>query len=306
MSDLSFSTLDVFTDVRFGGNPLAVVLGADALTTAQMQRLAREFNLSETVFPVAATADDCAMQLRIFTALEELPFAGHPIVGAACALAELGLVPPGSEVRLQFQTGVGAVPVSIRHALNRPPHAELTTVQAPHFGAHVDAREDLGAVVGLTPDDIGHDEGHGFETARVVSCGLPMLLVPLRSPECLAGIEVDFHALRALLQSCAAHSLYLYARGYEGELRCRMFSPGIGEDPATGSAAAALGARLAQDLIDRDETSPGPWQWTILQGLEMGRPSRIEVSAARGQAGVGAVTVGGYAVPVMSGSVHAL
>lgn len=298
MSELSFLILDVFSRRRYHGNPLAVVMGADALAPAQLQRVAQEFNLSETVFPVAATQDDCAMRLRIFTPRAELPFAGHPIVGAACALAELGLVPPGSQARLHLQTGVGAVPVTIRNGADGL-CAELLTAQPPQFGPSLDDRQHLAAVLGLAVTDLGN-----AEPARVAGCGLPFLLLALRGPECLAGIEVDWGALPQLLRSCAAYGLYVYALGYEGELRCRMFAPDIGEDPATGSAAAALGARLAQDRIDQGRAGPDGWRWTVAQGLEMGRPSRIEIGARVHEGAVAAISVGGHAVVTMSGSLH--
>lgn len=297
MNPLRFHTLDVFTDAPYGGNPLAVVLGAEALTTAQMQRIAREFNLSETVFLLEATRGGAMSRVRIFTPHEELPFAGHPIVGTACLLAMIGLVPPGNELCFALEAGIGLVPVRVDHH-EELPYAELTTAVLPSFEGQAPETEPLAAVLGLQAQDLGF----GAEGPRVASCGMPVLLVPLRAPELLAGVEVDFARLPALLRAAGAKNVYLYARGYEGELRTRMFMPGIGEDPATGAAAAALAGRLASEAAQTE----GTLRWKIAQGVEMGRPSEIHISADKTLGAVCAVRVGGYAVRVMEGMLHAV
>lgn len=293
---LRFHTLDVFTRQAFGGNPLAVVLGGDELDAAQMQRIAREFGLSDTVFVLAATQPGALSRLRIFTPFEELPFAGHPIVGAACALATIGVLPRGDEVQIALEAGIGLVPVCVRHTPDVP-YAELSLTRPPAF-ASAPPDTDIGASLGLDAGDIGC----GAERPRVASCGLPTLLVPLRAPEQLAGIEPDPARLAATLTGSGARNLYAYARGYEGELRARMFMPGLGEDPATGSAAAALAARLADDSALPD----GRLDWKIVQGLEMGRRSELFVSAERAGGRVGAVRVGGHALRIMEGVLHAV
>lgn len=295
MSALRFHTLDVFTDEPYSGNPLAVVLGGDALSGAQMQRIAREFNLSETVFVLPATQPEAMLRLRIFTPYEELPFAGHPTVGAACLLAMRDLTPRGDEVSFALEEGIGLVQLRVQQQVSALPYAELTAAQAPSFGPAAATRA-IAATLGLSESEIGPD------APMVVSCGLPMLLVPLRAPETLAGISTDFVRLPLLLQSCAAHSLYVYAPGDESEVRARMFSPGIGEDPATGAAAAALAARLATDASQRD----GSLRWSVRQGLEMGRPSCLFISADKQAGRIAAVRVGGHAVSVMEGNLHAL
>ena len=293
---MRYHVLDVFTDQAFGGNPLAVVLGADELNGARLQRIAREFNLSETVFLMTPTRTDAAFRVRIFTPSEELPFAGHPVVGAACLLTHLGLVPSGNEVRFGFETGAGLVPVLIRNQGDAP-YAELTAPQAPALGASPTDIDAIARVLGLEADAIGHQG----EAPVVASCGLPALLVPLRSPELLAGICDDRPGLRALLECHAARVLYVYARGYEGELRARMFSTLVSEDPATGSAVAALAGRLALASESRNESLA----WTVVQGAEMGRPSTLYAFADRIDGRVAAVRVGGHAVPVMEGYLHA-
>lgn len=293
---LRFHTLDVFTQTPYGGNPLAVVLGGDELSSAQMQRIAREFNLSETVFLLAATHPEAMSRVRIFTPYEELPFAGHPIVGTACLLAIIGVVPPGNELRFGLEAGVGVVPLRVDHARELP-YAELTTAVLPSFEGRAPSANALAALLGLQVGDIGH----GSEQARVASCGMPVLLVPLRAPELLAGIEVDFARLPALLREAGAKNVYVYARGYEGEIRARMFMPGIGEDPATGAAAAALAGRLASESPEAE----GTLRWKILQGVEMGRPSELYGSADKVAGAVTAVRVGGHAVRLMEGVLHA-
>lgn len=293
---LRYHILDVFTDRAFGGNPLAVVLGGEDLNGAQMQRIAREFNLSETVFLLAATRSDAMSKVRIFTPFQELPFAGHPIVGTACLLALIGLVPPGSELTFGLEAGIGRVPLRIDHR-EEIPYAELSTAVLPSFEGQAPAASALAELLGLQPEDLAF----GHEAPRVASCGMPVLLVPLRSPELLAGIELDAARLPALLRTAGALNVYVYARGYEDELKARMFMPGIGEDPATGAAAAALAGRLATESPLRD----GRLNWKILQGLEMGRPSEILAAADKAAGEVRAVRVGGRAVRIMEGVLHA-
>ncbi len=294
MSLLRFNTVDVFTDEGYAGNPLAVVMGGADLSGAQMQRIAREFNLSETVFVLPSTRPDAALRLRIFTPLEELPFAGHPTIGAACLLASKGLVPRGNEVCFTLEEGVGPVAVRVKHLPGDLPYAELTAAQEPQFSPAAAAGA-IAETMGLSEDAVGAGG------PIVANCGLPMLLVPLRAPELLAGVDTDFNRLPGLLKSCAAHSVYVYAQGYEGELRARMFSPGIGEDPATGSAALALAARLAADSAEAEIAL----SWTVHQGEEMGRPSRLFISADKSAGRVSALRVGGYTVSVMEGHLNA-
>jgi trans-2,3-dihydro-3-hydroxyanthranilate isomerase len=292
---LRFHTLDVFSTEPFGGNPLAVVLGGDALSGAQMQRIAREFQLSETVFVLAATTATAMARLRIFTPFEELPFAGHPIVGAACALAILGFVPQGNALSFEFEAGIGPVAVHVRNTQGLP-YAELTTAQLPDFSGQAPADVVIAGALGLDPEQLNH----GAERARVASCGLPTLLVPLQSCEAMAGIEIDAPRLAALLPAAGARNVYAYARDYDGGLRARMFMPGIGEDPATGSAAAALAGRLASE----SDAADGRLEWIVRQGLEMGRPSELFISADRSAGQVTAVRVGGHAVRLMEGVLH--
>ena len=171
---LPYHILDVFTESPHSGNPLAVVLNADALTTAQMQAVARECNLSETVFVRAPRAQNALAHVRIFTPARELPFAGHPTVGTACLLSELGIAAQGEEERFVLEEGVGPVPVSVRRTAGRTAYAELTTAQLPEYGPAPD-EDVVAAILGLQRADLG-SQG---ERVRAVSCGVPFVLVPL-------------------------------------------------------------------------------------------------------------------------------
>ena len=297
MTTLAFHTLDVFTEQAYAGNPLAVVLDADALGTAQMQRIASEFNLSETVFVCAPRTPGALATARIFTPARELPFAGHPTVGIACLLAELGLVPAGAP-RLVLDEGVGAVAVELRREAGKPWFAQLTTAVAPETRPWDGDPAELAAVLGLEADAL-HLAG---ERPRQASCGNPFLLVPLRQPELLSSIAFDVQRGRALLAGQWGHAYYVYARGYEGELRARMFAPdlGVAEDPATGSAAVALAGALALEAPEPD----ADLRWTLHQGVEMGRPSQLYAEASKRGGRVVAVRVGGYAVRVTEGRMH--
>ena len=296
MSDtLAFYTLDVFTDTAFAGNPLAVVLDADALTTVQMQQLAGEFNLSETVFVQRTAHADADFRVRIFTPSIEMPFAGHPTVGTACLLAELG-VPRRQVEQIVLEENVGLVPVRLVSETARPWFAELTTalgpeVRAPDFDVAL-----LPAVLGL--------DAAGISGVRLASCGAVFVLVTLRQPELLASIAFDPTAARRLLVGSWAHGFHIAALGYEGEWRCRMFAPdlGVGEDPATGGAAVAFAGAMALDAAARGEQ--GEFAWTLHQGVEMGRPSLLQASASIAEGRVTAVRVGGHAVRVSEGRIR--
>lgn len=291
---LRFHTLDVFTQQLHGGNPLAVVFGGDALSPGQMQRVAREFNLSETVFVLPPTQAQAAHRLRIFTPARELPFAGHPTVGTACLLAELGLVPGSGELAFFLEEAVGLVPLRVRLTPAELPYAELDVAKLPEYGPPAPDRAVLAAILGLEPAVIGHRQ----EQPRQVSCGLPFILVPLSAPEQLAAVDFNPLLAREHLGGGWSSQLYVYAYGYEGELRARMFAPhlGVPEDPATGSAAAALAGALASEAA-----AEGPLHWTLHQGVEMNRPSQLQLSAERRGGRVVRVSVGGHSLRVSEG-----
>lgn len=294
--ELEFLTADVFTTRRFGGNPLALVLDADALDAATMQTVAREFNLSETAFVLRPDDTRHTARLRIFTPGRELPFAGHPTVGSALLLRHLGRC----DDLCILEEGVGPVEVRLE---GDPPVAELTVPRAPEEGPAPPAHE-VAALVGLEAGDL-RDDGYG---PAAVSVGVPFLVVPLRSREALARARPDTAAFERILGGGWAREVFLVVLEEEG-IHARMFAPalGIAEDPATGSAAAALAAYLGA----RHSGPPGELRWTIHQGVEMGRPSEIRIRAEVGKETanpgsrvVSRIRVAGSAVLVTRGTIR--
>ena len=277
---------DVFTDTPYAGNPLAVAIDPPELTAAQMQRVAAELNLSETVF--LRPRPDGTWTARIFTPVTELPFAGHPTVGAALALVDEGLVGDGTVV---LHEGVGAVPVEVADGV-----ATLTTPGPPQPVDVADPGEVV-EVLGLTFADLHPELG-----PRGWTVGVPFTMVGVRDLDVLARAAVDAARWQVEVAHSGAPDLYVLAPldGVRGERwRARMFGPAVGmvEDPATGSAAAAAAAYLAAHAGDV-RLDAG---WTIHQGVEMGRPSEIRIQPVRRSGELVAVRVGGCAVRVGSG-----
>ena len=295
-----FHTLDVFTDTLFGGNPLAVLTDARGLSDEQMQAITREFNLSETVFVFPPNDATNARRVRIFTPGRELPFAGHPTVGTAFLLASLGMIPiEEGETNIVLEEGVGPVHVTIRVQNGVPLSAQLTAAQAPEFRDDIPSTEELAELLSLSPYDIST----GKIRAQAVSCGVPFLLVPVNGRDAVARAKVNRQAWESTVQNHWATEIYVFdgsAANGGIAIRARMFAPmlGIGEDPATGSAAVCLAAYLAVRAEEGAQL-----EWTIEQGFEMGRPSVLEISAAMRADGVEAVRVAGKAVLVSSGKI---
>lgn len=291
-----FHTLDVFTDRVFGGNPLAVFPDAQGIAPEMMQRIARELNLSETVFVTGA--EGAAFDVRIFTPGMELPFAGHPTVGTAMLLAMLGRAPAGESVsRLVLNEQVGPVPVEVRMEDGRPTFAMFAAPRVPELGPPPPAPGVLAELLSIDEAELGGS----LETANY-SAGVPFLFVSVRGADALARVRLDVGAWERHLRDAWSPHVYVVAdaAGDEGvALRARMFAPamGITEDPATGGAATALAGLLAA----RDAESDGTWCWTVLQGVEMGRPSRIMIEADVRDRRVAQVRVGGGAVRVSEG-----
>ena len=294
--ELKYHLLDVFTDVPFGGNQLAVFPGAEGLDARDMQRIAGELALSETAFVLPSGRAGAAWRLRIFTPRIELPFAGHPSIGAARLLADLGMVErSGDEARFALDEAAGLVPVRVRYGAAVEPIAELTAAQLPVRGPEPPAVPLVAGLLGLDAPEI--DTSAGGPAAW--SAGVPFLFVPLRSSAALARAQVDLGRWRSLLSEWWAVHLYLFVPTEPGEIRARMFAPamGIAEDPATGAAAAAIAGMLAE----RAPAGDGTLHWTIHQGVEMGRPSRLAVAADRAGGQVTQVRVGGASVRVGDG-----
>jgi trans-2,3-dihydro-3-hydroxyanthranilate isomerase len=282
-----FVIADVFTDQPYSGNQLAVVFDADGLTKAQMQAVAAEFGFSETTFVLRPERDDHDVRVRIFTPATELPFAGHPTVGTALALA-WRKAPDERPPSVVLGEDAGPVPVELRYEKGEPVAAEFRAPALPVRGGPVDGQRCV-AALGLEPKDLVLADGLPGEA----SCGLPFLLVRLASVDALGRARM---LDPGLLDGLDATGVYLFVDG--DEIRSRMFSPldGIGEDPATGSAAAALAGFLG--TLDGPD---GTRRWRIRQGVEMGRPSLIEASARRERGRVVEVRVGGSAVKVAEG-----
>jgi len=298
--DLSFHTLDVFTDHPFGGNPLGVFPDTAHLPTDLMQTIAREMNLSETVFLGPAESPGCTARVRIFTPRVEVPFAGHPTVGAAIFLAGAGVERPrDGETTVVLEENVGPVPVTVRFENGAPTFARFTTAMLPEHRASPHSRVELAAMIGLDPVEVFPD---GLE-AEMVSCGLPYHVIPVESAEAVRRAALDLALWRRLLGNSWAHHVYLVGMDAEGDgvdVHVRMFAPGSGvfEDPATGSAAAALGGYLSKV----DGSPEASLSWTVEQGLEIDRPSLLYVEADRAGGKTTAVRVGGSAVHVSSGT----
>ncbi|MBI3792418.1 MAG: PhzF family phenazine biosynthesis protein [Gemmatimonadetes bacterium] len=294
-----YCTADVFTTVAFGGNQLAVLPDARGLSTEQMQAITREFNYAESVF-VFPPEKGGTRKLRIFTPGEEVPFAGHPTVGTAHVLAAIGEIPLDGEVtRIVFEEGVGPVPVMIRASGGVPTFAQLSVAKLPEIGPPPPTRQTLAEILSLDPEDIIG----GMSPPQAISCGLPFLLVPLRNRAAVAKARIRMDRWEAVLQRWWANMILVFSRDPEDpahDVRARMYGPGVGvmEDPATGSAAAALGGYLAQ----RDAKADGTLKWTVEQGYEMGRPSQLHVEADKVGGAITAIRVGGSSVLMAEGT----
>ena len=293
-----YITVDVFTDRAFGGNPLAVVLDAGGLSTAQMQAIATEFNYSETTFvlPPADPAHDA--QVRIFTVRHEIPFAGHPNVGTAFVLATLAATPPA---RLLFEEKAGLVPVEIMTDDGRVVATELTAPQKLKRLTQVSA-EQAAACLSLQASDVKTDR----HPPLIASVGLPFLIVEMTSRDALRRAQPDAAAFARTLPIDGNDAIYFYTRDVPAaeqplDLQARMLHPGASglcEDPATGSATAACAALLA----DLDPMTQGELKLSIGQGVDMGRPSLL-LTRVRKQAGaVSSIHVGGSSVQMMEGT----
>lgn len=291
----SYVTLDVFTDQLFGGNPLAVVLDAAGLSTDQMQKIAIEFGYSETTFVLPPVEAEHTAHVRIFTPGGELPFAGHPNIGTAFALARQaetqGKTLP--EILL-FEEKAGLVPVRLERENGRVVRAELKAPEAITKRSRM-IPETAALCLGLAPEDIRTDH----HAPQIVSVGLPFLIVELASRDALRRAYGEISAHRKFLASGGVNSVYAYTRNageseFEkgSDIQGRMFSPldGIAEDPATGSATAAAVAFLSALQNGADLSL------TFTQGVDMGRPSLLEARTDNGSA-----YVAGSCIPVMDG-----
>lgn len=296
-----FFTLDVFTDRAFGGNQLAVFPEAAAVPVGRMQEIAREFNFSETVFVLPPEDPAHARKVRIFTPGAELPFAGHPTVGTAHLLAATGAVPTvEGDNTFVLEEGVGPVRVRVRKERGDVTFAQLSVAKLPER-LDTAAPEHIAEALSLSRDDVV-DDGIG---PAVFSCGTPFLFARLREVDAVSRAELSSPAWKRALTERGTNELFFFAEGGRlpgAEIHGRMFAPGLGvpEDPATGSAVAALAGYLV--ALQRPED--GTARWTVEQGVELGRPSMLYLEADIREGAITAVRVGGRSVVVTEGTME--
>jgi trans-2,3-dihydro-3-hydroxyanthranilate isomerase len=300
---LKFHTLDVFTNRRFGGNPLAVVLDADALSTEQMQTVCREFNLSETIFVMKPENPANTAKVRIFFPGGEMAFAGHPTVGCAVLLAEMKFKAGCSfETEIRLEEKAGLVPVKVSR-IGDVPRAQFTAPVVPYYAeVGLPTVAETARSLNLAIEDIGFD-GHGIAS---LEGGPRFFYVPVKSRAALAKSQVIEPHWSALIRPMnGVDAVYLYTRGGDGprtDFRARMYGPtgGIPEDPATGSATALLAAQL----LKAESLKDGKHKWQLEQGYEMGRPSDLHLEADVQSGKLTAVRVAGQAIKVMQGTLE--
>ncbi|KMO33823.1 phenazine biosynthesis protein PhzF [Methylobacterium variabile] len=296
-----YATLDVFTERPLAGNPLAVVLDAEGLDDAAMQAIAREFNLSETVFVLPPAQSRHRARLRIFTPAQELAFAGHPTVGTAVLLA-LGdrRAEVADAVAFGLEEQVGVVPCVVETGEGRG-RARFRLPRLPESWGEGDGPDATGiaAGLGLSPSEIGFAR---HRPSRY-SAGTPFHLVPVQGLDALGRARAGADSLAAAFGPGAKVFLYTGETDAAGHsFRARMFAPGAGiaEDPATGGAVAAFAGALMQF----EPLGSGTHDLVIAQGFEMGRPSEIALQLVIEDGALRAAEIGGSAVVVSEGELR--
>jgi trans-2,3-dihydro-3-hydroxyanthranilate isomerase len=292
---LRYFTCDVFTEQRFGGNPLAVLPEAEGLADEAMQQIAREFNFSETTF-VFPPERGHTRKVRIFTPSIEVPFAGHPNVGTAFVLAHAGeLGELDGSISVTFEERAGLVPVDIEIVDGVPRSCELLAPERFSFGEHAPL-EAVAVALSLSVDDIVSRT----HPPQVASVGFPFLFVELCNRDALSRARIQLDGFEALAAAGLPPDLHCYVRSDDDfDLRTRMFAPldGVPEDPATGSANCALAAMLG--ALDR--RVEGELRLRIAQGVEMGRPSVLDTRVEKRAGEVVSARIGGACVMVSEG-----
>ena len=294
-----FATLDVFTTARFAGNPLAVVLDSDGLDTGAMLAIAREFNLSETVFVHPPAAPEKRARLRIFTTARELPFAGHPTVGTAVLLAILDGRDGTTDIVLEEQ--IGDVHCRVRPTGSDSGHAGFDLPRLPTREPGDGDPAIMAAAIGLDTGDVGVD----VWPVERWSAGNPFTFVPVGGLDAVQRCHVDLAGFDDAFRCGGAAAAFVFCRetaGRHADFHARMFAPGMGpiEDPATGSAVAAFAGYLAAHAAYGD----GDHLVRVEQGVEMGRPSLIELRMTIGGGRLTAASIGGSAVIALEGTLR--
>lgn len=295
---LEIFTYDVFTDTPFSGNPLAIVTDAGGLSTAQMQALARELNLSETVFVMPPDDPLNRAKLRIFFPTAEIPFAGHPTIGCAIHLSGLAGNTPDGEVEMVLEEAAGLVPVRVCKTNGRL-SAQFTAPLLPQQDRIVKDAAMTARALGLAPGDIGNGI---VALPEVWQAGPSYLLVPVATLSALGRARPSGADWEALTDHAGTISAWLFAPDGQGGFRARMFSPagGTPEDPATGSAVVTFAGLLAHHgFAEGEHTSI-----SVTQGVEMGRRSVIQGVAVMRQGKLIDVRISGAAVAVSSGHIR--
>ena len=288
---------DVFTDTRFGGNQLAVLPQAAGLSGERMQRVAREFNFSETTFVFPPEEAGHTAQVRIFTPMAEVPFAGHPNIGTAFVLATTGrLGAIDTALRVTFEERAGLVPITIRRRPDRSVWCELTAPERLSLGRTVGVGT-VAAMLSLTADEIVTRT----HPPQVASVGLPFLFVEVCDRAALERVRVNSDKLETLVADDLPPLVHVYTKSDDSasDIRARVFAPlfGVPEDPATGSANCALAGLLSHYT----ECSQSLFNWRIAQGVELGRPSLLEARAEKRAGVVTDTWIGGACVLVGEG-----
>lgn len=298
MQELNYHLVDVFTNVAFGGNQLAVFTNPPPLSTQTMQAIAKELNLSESTFVYPPKDANNDFHVRIFTPAQELPMAGHPTVGTAYVLAKLGIL--GAIERQKviiFEEGVGPIQVTINADADGQPTVIQMRQPMPQFGDIID-RQLIADLFTLSLADVSPNS-----PAQVVTTGTPFLIVPIQSLEAIGKIKVRLDIWEDHLKGTSAEKLFVFTPETQYEtstVHSRMFAPSLGirEDPATGSASGPLGAYLVKyGIVNKGHI-------VSEQGVEMGRPSFISIDIGFDGINFTDIVIGGETVYMGHGSLH--
>jgi len=310
MPEYRFTQVDVFTDQPFCGNPLAVFPEAEGISDEDMMKVAREMNLSESVFVLPSQSEDVLRRLRIFTPAREIPFAGHPVVGTWNALAREGIVPVPEGgtgwTRIKHEVGIGVLPVEIQFKEGQPVQVVMTQGQFQILDEMDDGQEqaELARALGRNREDL--DESLPIQ---VITTGLPCMAVPIRSLADLRDCRINTSLLSDLYKRHGATGCHVFTRETievgESRAHARFFAPAdnIPEDPATGSACGALGGYLIHHGALDLQAPDGKYKFVIEQGDFIHRPSRINLEVTGAPGDVKQVRVGGASVVVAHGGV---
>jgi trans-2,3-dihydro-3-hydroxyanthranilate isomerase len=297
MKDLTYYFVDVFTDTQFEGNQLAVFPEPKDIADNLMQKIANEFNLSETTFVFPSDDDNCDCKVKIYTPQNELPMAGHPTIGTAFTLLQYGLIEPKDKNYLVFEEGVGPVKVEFELKNNKP---ELIFMNQPipEFGPIFSESSQTAELLSLKRENI-----KGDLPVQVISSGVPFLFVPLNSIDAVKNAKVRIDLLDEVLKNFETKQIFIFSTETERNdsfVHCRMFAPtfGIVEDPATGSAHGPLGAYLVKYGLSDGK------RFASEQGFEMGRPSIINVEVKHDNGKFINVKVGGKCVMIGKGAIQ--